>query len=183
MSIRPDRSVELDAGGFNELRMCRNGPMLYNKNDAFGESVASAFPSACYDIQEASNCFALDRFTACVMHCMRAIEPAIQALAVKIGAKYDNSTWGEAMKEIRVRIAAIESSPSKPSDWSEMKPFYENVIPDLGAIKDAWRNYVMHARATYDGEKAAGILDHTKRFMSQVSSKISEPPKHGAASS
>lgn len=27
--------IELDPEGFNELRMCRNGPMLYNKNDAF----------------------------------------------------------------------------------------------------------------------------------------------------
>jgi len=29
------QGVELDPKGFNELRMCRSGPMLYNKNDIF----------------------------------------------------------------------------------------------------------------------------------------------------
>jgi len=29
------RTVELDPSGFNELRMCRSGPMLYNKNDVY----------------------------------------------------------------------------------------------------------------------------------------------------
>ena len=28
-------TIELDPAGFNELRMCRSGPMLYNKNDAY----------------------------------------------------------------------------------------------------------------------------------------------------
>jgi FkbM family methyltransferase len=28
-------TIELDARGFNELRMCRSGPMLYNKNDTY----------------------------------------------------------------------------------------------------------------------------------------------------
>jgi len=29
------RIIQLDPGGFNELRMCRSGPMLYNKHDIY----------------------------------------------------------------------------------------------------------------------------------------------------
>src|ERR1700704_2394713 len=28
-------TIELDPQGFNEISMCRTGPMLYNKNDAY----------------------------------------------------------------------------------------------------------------------------------------------------
>jgi hypothetical protein len=42
----------------------------------FGNEVAVAFPSATYDIREASNCFALERWPACVFHLMRTLEIA-----------------------------------------------------------------------------------------------------------
>lgn len=34
-ALKPVVPVELDRNGFNELRMCRLGPMLYNKNDIY----------------------------------------------------------------------------------------------------------------------------------------------------
>jgi FkbM family methyltransferase len=35
MKDRKDLEIRLDPDGFNELKMCRTGPMLYNKNDIF----------------------------------------------------------------------------------------------------------------------------------------------------
>ena len=35
MSFKSKLPIQLDPGGFNELRMCRSGPMLYNKNDVY----------------------------------------------------------------------------------------------------------------------------------------------------
>lgn len=35
MHDAPKTAIELDPSGFNELKMCRSGPMLYNKNDIF----------------------------------------------------------------------------------------------------------------------------------------------------
>jgi len=41
MKGRPDEPIVLDATGFNEVRMCRDGPMVYNRNDRFiGRSLA-----------------------------------------------------------------------------------------------------------------------------------------------
>src|SRR5437660_233645 len=38
---------------------------FYNKTDLFGEDFKSNFPTANWEIIEAGNCFAFDRFTAC----------------------------------------------------------------------------------------------------------------------
>jgi FkbM family methyltransferase len=35
MTDKPRQAVELDPGGFNEIRMCRTGPMVYNRNDVY----------------------------------------------------------------------------------------------------------------------------------------------------
>jgi FkbM family methyltransferase len=35
MNDRKNAEIGLDPGGFNELKMCRNGPMLYNKYDIY----------------------------------------------------------------------------------------------------------------------------------------------------
>ena len=32
---KPDARPIIDLNGFNELKLCRSGPMIYNKNDAF----------------------------------------------------------------------------------------------------------------------------------------------------
>ncbi|HST51346.1 MAG TPA: hypothetical protein VLJ61_04985 [Pyrinomonadaceae bacterium] len=52
---------------------------LYKMTFPFGQKVADRFPSASYDIAEASKCFALERNTACVMHLMRAAEVGLKA--------------------------------------------------------------------------------------------------------
>src|SRR6186997_961635 len=41
MKGKPDEPIVLDVTGFNEVRMCREGPMVYNRNDRFvGRSLA-----------------------------------------------------------------------------------------------------------------------------------------------
>jgi len=41
MKGKPDDPIVLDAAGFNEVRMCRSGPMVYNRNDQYiGRSLA-----------------------------------------------------------------------------------------------------------------------------------------------
>ena len=46
----------------------------------FGKEVGRAFPSADFDIWEATKCLALDRHTACVFHLMRVMELGLHAL-------------------------------------------------------------------------------------------------------
>jgi hypothetical protein len=73
----------------------------------FGNAVAVAFPSAKYDIREASNCFALERWPACVFHLMRTLEIALAALADKFDVPHDKGNWHNI-------IESVESPPEQP---------------------------------------------------------------------
>lgn len=53
----------------------------------FGEKVSLNFPSALEDIKEVGNCYATDRNTACVFHCMRVVEYGLRALAKRLRVK------------------------------------------------------------------------------------------------
>jgi hypothetical protein len=62
-----------------------NKAILYSAPFPFGPKVANNFSSANYDIEEASKCLALDRYTACIMHLMRALEVALDATGLGVG--------------------------------------------------------------------------------------------------
>ena len=50
------------------------------KTPHFGQDVRGQFPSAIYEMDEASKCLAIGRSTACVFHLMRALEIALKGL-------------------------------------------------------------------------------------------------------
>lgn len=83
-ALEPMLRQELDALHCIVLAPARLNPIRINE-PPFGARVASAFPSAGYDIAEAAMCLALRRPTACMFHCMRVIECAISAFARCIG--------------------------------------------------------------------------------------------------
>jgi len=60
----------------------------YEAISPFGSDVASAFPSAEYEIGEAGNCLSLGRSTASVFHSMRVLEHGLKALAAEFNVPY-----------------------------------------------------------------------------------------------
>jgi FkbM family methyltransferase len=52
MSDKKDAVPELDPSGFNELRMCRSGPMVYNKNDIYVGGLLQKYREFCVFEQE-----------------------------------------------------------------------------------------------------------------------------------
>ncbi len=50
----------------------------YNQKQYFGPEVFRTFPSTQLDVAEAANCYALERYTACVFHCTRVLEKRTQ---------------------------------------------------------------------------------------------------------
>src|SRR6185369_9757921 len=57
---------------------------IYYSPNPFGEAVSNKFGKAITDIQEASKCLAVGRFTACVFHLMRVMEIGVQHLGRKL---------------------------------------------------------------------------------------------------
>jgi hypothetical protein len=160
-----------------------------------GDLVLYAFPDAEQDIQEAGDCLAAECNTAAVFHLMRVVEHGLRALCVDLGLKRVRSKvrksgrvvyspieyleWEKLLDGLQTRvdekITRLKRGPKK----QELQEFYYPVLQDIRAIRDAWRNHVMHTRAFYTREDAVAILSHVKRLMcSLAESPIQKRPNN-----
>lgn len=136
----------------------------------FGEAVEDAFPSSTFDAREASRCRALERWTACVMHCMRALEPALLAMAENVlGSPPKKENWHEVLKEIEQKIEA-----EKKAGKHAALQFESSAATHFRDIKDGWRNHTMHAKMSFGEEDAVAAYDATRSLMRHLSKQLSE---------
>lgn len=154
----------------------------YEQDALLGNAVAGAFASARYDIREAGNCIATERYTAAVFHLMRAVEWALRSFCIHLGftvlrpknKPVAHGTWDEILQEVKTKIdekfRPIPAGPEKQAD----QEFYYSIHQDIGGIRDAWRNHVMHTRQEYTAEDAIAILGHVRRLMVTASLRLSD---------
>jgi hypothetical protein len=162
----------------------------YVNNDAlFGSVVRKAFPSAIDDIKAAGNCITVEEGTAAVFHLMRAVEWGLRAFCAHLAIyrirkskrsgqkKYIPVAFAQWDKMLDDVHAAVDKKIDKLSPGrrkQEAQEFYYPLLRDIKGFKDAWRNHVMHTRASYSTKQADDICDHVKAFMSALATRISE---------
>ncbi len=132
----------------------------------FESGVHVAFPSADADIREASNCFALERWPACVFHLMRVLEAGLAVLAFKFGVSSDRANWQNIIEQIEAEVRKI--GPTSGPDWKQQQKDFSDAATQFMFFKDAWRNHVMHKRDVYDEGRARSIWQHTQEFMNKL---------------
>jgi len=142
----------------------------------FGGDVNLKFPSATYDIDEASKCIALDRGTAAAFHGIRCLESGIRALARCLGlpdpTKPAGRNWGAVLTTIK-----NEMEKRWPSSADRMKgdgEFFENAHAALAAMQNPWRNATMHLDQKYTTEEARHIFEVVRGFMKKLASRLDE---------
>jgi hypothetical protein len=150
-------------------------PPAYRR-DMFGEAVARAFPSAGSDIVESGVCLGLARPTACVFHLMRVLEIGLTALGKKFGVSLAHTNWAPAIDQIEARIRTLHTDPAWKAlpDYKAQQEFYAQVASHFGILKDAWRNYTMHARGFHTEEQAEQIYENVKGFMQKLAGRLHE---------
>jgi hypothetical protein len=163
-----------------------------NNYDLLGEKVSKAFPSAKEEFYHAGNCLATDNGTGTVFHLMRAVERALRALCVhlrilriikrrKSGKKkfvpIEYAQWDKHMEAIQEKVDKKIGRMAAGEKKQIEQEFYYPLLGDLKGFKDAFRNHVMHTRATYTTVKAEEVLYHVKRFMVRLSERVSEVPE------
>lgn len=136
----------------------------------FGDQVNSAFPSSVGEIEEAGKCLSLDRWTAAVMHLMRALEPVIQALQVSVDVEKPKEQWGQILDQIESKLKIVKKS----THGKENQQWCSEVAAQFRYIKDAWRNYAAHGHERYDKERAMEIYNATRGLMRQVATRLAE---------
>ena len=149
----------------------------FDTRNLFGENVATAFPSAVVDIEEAGSCLALGRYTGCVLHLMRAMESAIHALAARIGVRYEYRGWDPVIKKMRSELEKKYEDMDPPFKGS--KEYLGNALDRLTGVKEALRNPTMHARINYDAERAEDVFRAVRTFMQLCAEQLAEEQKDG----
>lgn len=137
-------------------------------NPLFGQAVDDAFPSAAFDVTEAGRCLATGRWTAAVMHLMRALEVPLAALAEHAGIA-SGTNWNKQLNEIEAKLRQVSRQ-----DGSDEERWASEAVVQFRAIKNAWRNHAMHGRATYDEEQAMGVFEAVRALMRHLASRLSE---------
>lgn len=132
------------------------------------------FPEATFDASEAGNCFAFERFTACVYHLMRVAEHGLVAVAEAAGAtQEDKRSWDKLVGAINRHVKTIESQ--KPPNWLADRNKFSDMVSWFIAIKNGWRNPVSHVPRIYLEDSARGVFISTCTLFGHLKS-------HGFAS-
>jgi hypothetical protein len=131
----------------------------------FGEAVNVAFPTASLEIADAGKCRAFGRWTACVMHLMRALETPMNALAKRYDVK-PGQNWNTALNEIDAALKSVTKSTVGP----DAEQWASEASAHLRLIKNAWRNHAQHGNARYDEEQAVAIWGNVDSFMRTLAS-------------
>jgi hypothetical protein len=139
------------------------------------ERVAEAFPGATSDMEEASRCFALGRYTAGVFHLMRVVEAGVQAtrrcLSIAEPSKPAERNWGFILRNIKEEMVR-----RKTAGWAnaEDASFFDEIYVSLDAVKNAWRNATMHVENKYTEEEAEHVLSAVRGFMRKLAERMNE---------
>lgn len=136
----------------------------------FGEDVENAFPSSVPEIAEAGKCRALGRWTASVMHLMRALEPPLLTLQAAVGVNVPKEQWGQIIDQIEAKIREIKKSSHGKAD----EQWFSEAASHFRIIKNAWRNHAQHLHERYDEERAVAIYDSVRAFTRQLATRLSE---------
>jgi hypothetical protein len=146
----------------------------YEQPALFGDEVAKNFFTASYDIQEAGNCFATARNTACVMHLMRALEVALDAIGLGVGVPNTvveaQNSWERLLAKIADQIKSNDNA-GDPT-WTPKRQFFVDAHAHLFAVKNAWRNPSMHLEKKYEDREAQRIYNAVKDFMEHLATHL-----------
>lgn len=162
---------ELDSCLF--LYVPSEGADYYENPQRGWQATLDKFPSTMLEVEEASKCFALGRYTACVFHAMRTLEAGLNVLADEFGVSTAKANWHNILDVIGSEIN--KKSQDLGANWPDQQ-FYSEAALEFRHFKNAWRNHVMHLRLTFDEERARKINDHVRDFMTHLSTKLSESP-------
>jgi hypothetical protein len=152
-----------------------NAALYDQPQPLFGDGVDDAFPSSAEDIAEAGRCLALARWTAAVMHLMRALETPLALLAAHVDVS-PAANWNKSLNDIEAKLRAV----SKREHGALEEQWAAEAASQFRAIKNAWRNHAMHGLSFYDEARATEIFEAVRALLRHLSSKLAEqnpPPR------
>lgn len=142
----------------------------YYNNSKTWSSIINKFPSLEDNLIEAGNCFALARYTACVVHLMRSLETPLKVFGREVGVSIDvlnMNSWGQI-------LVKIENAVNNLKKDDQNKEYYSQLTSYFFILKNAWRNYTLHGNSKYTEEEADKIFNNCKAFIEKLAQRFKE---------
>jgi hypothetical protein len=149
------------------IQIPRDKARYYEQQALLGESVSRKFKTVREELQEAGSCYATGRYTATVFHLMRVMEVGVQRLGKKLGvANPREQEWQKILNDLNGILKQMRNPPAKMTAKQKAKiEQYSQAVALLANVKDAWRNRVVHTKASYDDREAERVLKAVEAYM------------------
>jgi len=172
-------SAELPLRRF--LYLAPDDAASYQKPLANWEAVVSRFPSVQFDISEAECCLATGHPTAAVFHLMRVAEIGLRALArvtrVPMLKTVDQENWGRLIPAIDTAINKMPEGRKTTKKRRDTKQFLSDVAANVGPMRYAWRDDVMHSHTQHSDPAARAILFAVRSTMTKLAERVDQNGK------
>jgi hypothetical protein len=154
--------------------------VYWDNAELFGPAVRVVFDGQAADeIREAGSCYATNRYTASVFHCMRVAEFALRMLAKNLSIKLihngkrqplEYAEWDKVIQQIKNKLIASRQK-TRGKKREDLLNFYSGAADHCEYMKDIWRNEVSHCRRMYSRAEALAVLDRVNAFIGLVAQR------------
>jgi hypothetical protein len=146
------------------------------------ETVIERFPSIVDDVEEASKCFALSRYSAAVFHSIQIVEAGLTELGTFLKVTDPHPGWTAVAQALK-RVIDKKHQDRTKFEKSNFK-FLEQTQGTVEGWKNAWRNKISHSQgrlvlmtSEFSPEVAEEILFATRAFMRRLASDLPKSEK------
>jgi hypothetical protein len=145
---------------------------FYQDHRILTREAKDAFPKLAQELRSAGNAYACGLPTACVFHCMRALEHALQAMALDCGLMWTKEQWHNIIEQIDATIDRQRDTLQRGVAKDERLHGLSKAAKEFFYFKDGWRNYVSHKRVSYEPEQATEVLEHVRAFTEHLAKEL-----------
>ena len=101
---------------------------------------------------------------------MRVMEAGLKGIAAELGVSYAPS-WESYISQLS-NILDGKAYKKLTEDQRAKRPFYNDVLRDLSAVKMAWRNPTMHIVKSYETAQAKSVYGAVESFMRHLADEL-----------
>jgi hypothetical protein len=142
------------------------------------ETVVERFSHATADVEEASKCYALERYPASIFHLMRVTEAGVLELGKVVDPQDHKPQFSSVLKKID-NLVQKTKWPDWPEDAKPNKQLFIDVLPRLYAVKDSWRDKASHFEGhiiptdtVSNRERALDVYNSTLSLMRLLAERL-----------
>jgi hypothetical protein len=142
------------------------------------EEVTRRFPAAVSDIEEASRCYACDRYAGAVFHAMLIAERGAVEIGKLIEINDPKPGWPSTIREMD-RIVHKAKYDSLTALEQKHRPLLERLLPSMQAMQTGWRHKISHVEGRlvlingeFSQQTAEEILIAVRGFMRNLAGEL-----------